>query len=45
MKFHVKIFIQKNAFESVVCEMAAILSWPQCVNNPPCAETLIFWPN
>ena len=26
-------FIQENAFESVVCEMAAILSWPQCVNN------------
>ena len=25
------IFIQENAFESVVCEMAAILSRPQCV--------------
>ena len=25
------IFIQENAFESVVCEMAAILSQPQCV--------------
>ena len=25
------IFIHKNAFESVVCEMAAILSRPQCV--------------
>ena len=26
------IFIQENAFESVVCETAAILSLPQCVN-------------
>ena len=26
------IFIKKNAFENVVHEMAAILSWPQCVN-------------
>ena len=26
------IFIQENAFESAVCEMAAILSRPQCVN-------------
>ena len=25
-------FIQENVFESVVCEMAAILSRPQCVN-------------
>ena len=25
------IFIQENAFEKVVCEMAAILSRPQCV--------------
>ena len=25
------IFIQENAFENVVCEMAAILSLPQCV--------------
>ena len=25
-------FIQENAFESVVCEKAAILSRPQCVN-------------
>ena len=28
------IFIQENAFESVVCETAAILSRPQCVNAP-----------
>ena len=27
------IFIQENAFESVICEMAAILSQPQCVNT------------
>ena len=26
------IYIQENAFEKVVCEMAAILSRPQCVN-------------
>ena len=26
-------FIQENAFEKVVCEMAAILSRPQCVNT------------
>ena len=26
------IFIQEDAFESVVCEMAAILFRPQCVN-------------
>ena len=24
-------FIQENAFENVICEMVAILSWPQCV--------------
>ena len=27
------IFIQENAFESVICETAAILSRPQCVNQ------------
>ena len=27
------IFIQENAYENVVCQMAAILSRPQCVNN------------
>ena len=27
------IFIHENAIESVVCEMAAILSRPQCVNR------------
>ena len=25
------IFIHENAFENVICEMAAILSWPRCV--------------
>ena len=29
------IFIQENAFESVVCETAATLSQPQCVNSSP----------
>ena len=28
------MFIQENAFESAVCEMAANLSGPQCVNSP-----------
>ena len=27
------IFIQESASEIAVCEMAAILSWPQCVKN------------
>ena len=26
------IFIKENAFENVVCKLAFILSWPQCVN-------------
>ena len=25
------IFIEENTFENVVCEMSAILPWPQCV--------------
>ena len=36
------IFIQENAFESVVCETAAILSQPQCVNCPPPLSGLAF---
>ena len=28
------IFIQENAFENIVCEMASNLSWPQCVKDP-----------
>ena len=31
------VFIQENSFENVVCEMAAILSRPQCV------KTLHYW--
>ena len=27
------MFIQENAFEIVVCEMAVILSLPQCVKD------------
>ena len=27
------IFIQENAFENVVCQMASILSRPQCVKT------------
>ena len=30
-------FSLKNAFKCVVCEMAAMLSWPQCVNTHCCA--------
>ena len=28
------MFIEENAFENVVCEMASILSRPQCNNCP-----------
>ena len=28
------IFIQENAFETIVCEMAAILSWEDELTNP-----------
>ena len=31
LKLHT--FIEENAFQNVVCEMAAILSRPQCVKN------------
>ena len=34
------IFIQEIAFENVVCEMASILSRPQCVYLDPC----LTWP-
>ena len=30
---NLNIFIQDNAFENIVCEMMAILAWPQCVNT------------
>ena len=32
LKWNSNIFIQENALENVVCEMASILSGPQCVN-------------
>ena len=32
IKWKSYIFIQENAFENVVCEMAAILSLPRCVS-------------
>ena len=35
------IFIHENAIESVVCEMASILSQPQCVNG--CVITHPCW--
>ena len=35
------IFINKNAFESVFCEMASILSLPQCVNISHCLSLRI----
>ena len=28
-----KVFIPENAFENVICEMAAILSQPQCAKD------------
>ena len=39
------IFIQESGFESVICETAAILSRPQCVNtgNPCLVTQCIYW--
>ena len=38
------IFIQGNAFESVVCEMAGILSRPQCINKlAKCRQSLFAY--
>ena len=38
------ILIHKNALEHVVCEMASILSRPQCVNaSPPSAAYMRKW--
>ena len=31
-------FKKMHKFESGICEMAAILSWPQCVNGPLYSE-------
>ena len=42
------IFIQENAFENVVCEMAVILSRPQCVNPSSASHMQIqnpTWPS
>ena len=33
LKLNPNIFIQQNEFENVCCEMATILSWPQCVKT------------
>ena len=46
MKMH--IFIHENAFETVVCEMSAILFWPQCVKSDNTqieawTKWLLFW--
>ena len=40
------IFIQENPFENVVWKMAAILSWPQCVNcaSSPGTNVVIHTP-
>ena len=35
LKQNSHIFIQENAFENIVCEMAAILSRLECVNSQP----------
>ena len=51
MKFNRKsyIFIQENAFENVVSQMAAILSQPQCVESiiilMPMKQPRIIWVN
>ena len=37
------IFIQENAFENVVCEMASILSQPQCVNTRDVTPLQMHW--
>ena len=38
------ISIQENVFETVICEMSAILSQPQCVNStPPSATYMRHW--
>ena len=41
-----KLFIQENMFENVVCEMAAILSWPHYIDSlfkPQCAILATVW--
>ena len=41
MRQNWNIFIQENTFENVVCEMASILSPPQCVKTFVTALTCI----
>ena len=36
------IFIQENALENVVREMASILSWPQCVEGRPSSSKCLL---
>ena len=42
VKFLLKSFIQENTLETVVCEMAAILSRPQCVKVSKSFSGLIY---
>ena len=37
------IFIQENAFENVACEMASILSQPQCIKSESSYNFNIAW--
>ena len=44
------IFIKENAFESVICKMLTILSWPHCVkryllvnSSPPNGAHMLQW--
>ena len=43
LKLNSYIFIQENAFENAVCEMAIILSRPQCVDKDLKTWHLIGW--
>ena len=45
LKWNSYIFIQENALGNVVCEMAAILSWPQCVNTTTSLVAKVEWNN
>ena len=40
---YANIFIQENVFESVVCEMATILSRPQCVKDWTPIDSIFKW--
>ena len=37
------MFIKENLFENVVCKMAAILSWPPCVNKKGPGDKYLGW--